>query len=172
MITLATALSMGAWRSSAVPQVPTKVVPTPPVPNKSLPTQQVATRVARSFSAQGIEAVYLRAETAERAEVRTIPGRRSITVWGVPEGDARGYHPSDPNWREIPAALWGLDFAGKQYGSALVISSIREIYYIHHYYHLSRIVIEVPAGVEVIRENRQLTGEPTPDLSAPARKRG
>lgn len=116
--------------------------------------------------------MYLRAEDAEQAEVKTIAGSRSITVSGVPVGSAKGYHSPDPNWRETPAALLGLDFTAKPYGSALIISSAEEIRYIHHYYHLARIVIEVPAGVEVIKENRQLTGDPTPDLSALGRKGG
>ena len=164
---LATIGVLGTWLSPAVAQGPTQVMPAPPVPGKSLPISQVPSQVARSFSARGIRAVYLRAEAAEQAEVKAIPGRPIITVSGIPSGDARGYHSPDPDWRETPAAFWGLDFVAKAYGSALVISSEKEIFYLHHHYHLAKILIEVPAGVEVIREKRQLTGDPTPDLSAP-----
>ncbi len=127
--------------------------------------------MGRSFPAQGIKTVVLRAGAAKQAEVRTIPGRQVVTVSGVPEGDAAGYHPADPNWREIPASQWGLDFAARRYGPTLVVSSVSEILYIHHDYHLAKIVIEAPQGVEIIREDRQLTGEPTPDLSPPDRKK-
>ena len=88
----------------------------------------------------------MRAEAAEKATVKTVPGREVITVTGIPAGDARGYHPADPKWRETPAALWALDFAARQYGPTLVISSIAEVRYIHHDYHLEDIEIEVPPG--------------------------
>lgn len=162
----------GSTWPAAVAQVPTKVVPTPPVPGKSLPAVQGAGRMGRSYPARGIEAVVLRAEGAEQAKVRTIPGRGVITVTGRTAGDARGYHAADPNWKETPAALWGLDFAAKSYGPTLVISSVSEIRYIHHDYHIEDIEIEVPPGIAVIKEKRELKGESPPDLSEPGRKKG
>src|SRR5262249_48677385 len=126
MPAVAAILCLGNWLTPAFAQAPTKSMPVLPAPSKSLPSHQGTGRVARSFSAQGIEAVYLRAEAAEKAEVRTIPGSRDITVSGVPQGGAAGYHPPDPNWRETPAALWGFDFVARLYGSDLVISSEKE----------------------------------------------
>ncbi len=143
--------------------------PAPPAPGKSLPAQGVPARVVRSFPARGVETLVLRAEAAEQAEVKTIPDGRVITVSGIPAGDAKGYHPSDLNWRETPAAEWGLDFAAKGFGPVLVISSKNEIRYIHHSYHLETIVISVPNGVKVVKEARKLTGDGAPDLSAPAK---
>ena len=166
------AILTGSTWPAAVAQVPTKVMPTPPIPGKSLPAGQGAGRMGRSYPARGIETVVLRAEGAEEAKVRTVPGRAVITVTGRPAGDARGYHPADPDWRETPAAQWGLDFAARSYGPTLVISSASEIRYIHHDYHIEDIEIEVPPGIAVIREKRELTGEPPPDLSEPGRKKG
>lgn len=148
-------------------QVPARALPRGPVPGKSLPTDPGPSRITRSFPAGGIRTVVLRAEAAERAEVVTLPGGRTVTVSGVPEGGAAGYHPADPNWRETPASRWGLDFRAKAFGPTLVISSSAEISYIHHHYHLDRIRIAVPQGVKVIKENRQLTGEGAPDLAEP-----
>lgn len=143
--------------------------PTLPTPGKSLPIRGVPARVARSFPAPGIEAVILRAEAAGQAEIKTVPGGRMIVVSGAPAGDARGYHPSDPNWRETPAAEWGLDFAAKGFGPVLVISSKNEILYIHHYYRFETIAISVPSGVKVVKEARKLAGDGAPDLSGPAK---
>jgi hypothetical protein len=138
---------------------------TPPLPGKSLPGPA---RVTRSFDATGIQTVVLRAEAADRVVVKTVDGARSVTVSGVPEGGAQGYHPADPNWRETPASRWGLDFQARSFGPTLVISTDKEISYIHHYYHLGNPSITVPPGVKVIKESRKLTGEGKPDLSPPA----
>ena len=143
-------------------QAPAK---TPPVPGKSIPG---TARVTRSFDAAGVETVVFRAEAAEKAEVKSVAGARSITVSGIPEGGAAGYHPADPNWRETPAARWGLDFKARSFGPTLLISTENEISYIHHYYHLGSLSITVPPGVKVIKENRKLTGQGQPDLSPPA----
>ena len=59
-------------------------------------------------------------------------------------------------------------FQAKASGSTLVISSAREIRYIHHYYYLDRICITVPDGISVVKENIKLTGERPPDPSATA----
>jgi hypothetical protein len=149
-------------------QVPSKTLPTPPVPGKSLPAVQVSDRITRSWLAQGIKTVIIRAERADKAEIVTERGRRAVTISGAPEGGAKGYHPADPNWKETPASEWGLDFQAKAFGSTLVISSSSEIFYIHHYYYLDRIRITVPEGITVVKENRKLTGERPPDFSPPA----
>src|SRR5262245_54662556 len=111
-------------------QEPTKELPTGPVPGKALPAIPGCARVTKSFPARGVKTVVFRAEAAERAGVVTVPGSRAITVSGVPEGGAAGYHPADPNWRETPASQWGLDFRAKAFGPTLVISSAAEISYI------------------------------------------
>jgi hypothetical protein len=144
-----------------------KALPMPRAPGKSLPVIAGSDRVTRSFAVGGVDTVVLRAEAAQQAEVATVPGRRAITVSGVPAGDAKGYHPADPNWRETPASQWGFDFQAKAFGPTLVISSSAEIRYIHHYYHLESIRNAVPPGVKVVKENRTLTGEGTADLSRP-----
>jgi hypothetical protein len=146
-------------------QVPSKALPAPHAPGKSLPAIQVSPRVTRSWSAQGVKTVVLRAAAADKAEIVTEGGDRSVTVSGVPVGGAPGYHPTDPNWKETPASQWGLDFQAKAFGPMLVISTSREICYIHHDYRLDRIRISVPEGVKVVKENRKLTGQPTPDLT-------
>lgn len=80
-------------------QVPSGPRPTPTVPSKSLP----ASRVGRAFDARGVRTVIVRAGDVEQAEVRAVPDSRCITVSGLPEGGAAGYHSPDPNWRETPA---------------------------------------------------------------------
>jgi hypothetical protein len=151
-------------------QVPSKLLPTPPVPSKSLPVVQGPARVMRSWAAPGVNTVVLRAENASKAEITTARGARAITASGVPKGGAAGYHPADPNWRETPAAQWGLDFQSASFGPMMVISTSKEISYIHHHYYLDQIRLTVPEGVRVIKENRTLTGQtdPPPDLSKPA----
>ncbi|GAC1326347.1 MAG: hypothetical protein NVSMB14_17980 [Isosphaeraceae bacterium] len=147
---------LATHHSIAVAQEPSKTLPNPPLPRKSLP---VVGRVVRSFDAKGIQVVILRAGDAEQAEVKTVAGRRWITISGIPEGGAQGYHSPDPNWRETPASNWGLDFKAKAFGPKLVVSTENEISYIHHYYHLANVTIVVPEGVKVVKENRKLNGE-------------
>jgi hypothetical protein len=38
----------------------------------------------------------------------------------------------------------------------------------HHYYRLDDIRIAVPEGIKVIKQNRKLTGDGGPDLTAPS----
>jgi hypothetical protein len=149
-------------------QVPAKALPTPRAPRKSLPATAGSGRVARSFQAAGIDTVMLRAEAAEKSKVAMESRSRAVTVSGIPQGGAAGYHPVDPNWRETPPMQWGLDFQAKVFGTTLVISSVAEMSYIHLYYHLDDIRITVPQGVKVIKENRKLTGDGGLDLSAPS----
>ena len=125
-----------------------------------------ASKVSRTFDAPGITAVVLRAANASDALVRES-STAAVQVAGTARGGARGYHAPDPSWRETPASRWGLDFVSKQYGSVLVVSTKNEIHYIHHSYYFDSLEIAVPAGVEVKRSNRELTGSGDPDLSPP-----
>ncbi len=151
-------------------QMPAKALPVPTVPGKALPQPGGPIRVVRSFSARGIETVVLRAEDAEQATVKPTPGQE-VTVSGAPEGGAPGYHPPFPNWRETPPEQAGLDFEARVYGRTLVISTKAETLFIHHYYHLSDLEVVVPEGVEVVKERRQLSGDPSPELSPPRASR-
>jgi hypothetical protein len=170
-ISMMTLLIAGAW--SAIARDGSAAPPTPPVPGKSPPMSRVDdARVLRRFASGGIRSVVLRAEAAGKAKVRVVPGRPEITVTARPAGGAVGYHPADPNWRETPASEWGLDFAAARFGPSLVVSSKSEIRYIHHYYHLEDIEIEVPPEVAVIKEDRELTGYGAPDLSPPGGSKG
>jgi hypothetical protein len=124
-------------------------------------------RIHREFPAAGIGKIFLRAAEAGNCEVAAVPAAKTVEVSGVPAGGAKGYHSPDPNWRETPAEEWGLDFVFARYGEALIISSKNEIHYIHHHYILQSVVLRGPAGVEVVREPRKLTGDDAPDLEAP-----
>ena len=104
---------------------------------------------------------------ADNAEVTTDPTTEVVEVSGVPAGGAKGYHSPDPNWRETPATEWGLSFESARYGEVLVISTNNEIQYIHHGYFLQSVVLRVPAGVAVVRERREMSGDGGPDLKEP-----
>ena len=131
-----------------------------------------APRIVRSFPLTGVTKVILRAAAADAARVVVDPAIKMLEVSGLPIGGAPGYHSPDPKWRETPASEWGLDFVTAQFGKVLVISTKNEIRYIHHGYTLTDLSVRVPAGVEVIREPRQLTGEGKPDLSEPKPPQG
>lgn len=122
-------------------------------------------RVSRSFPVEGVQRVVLRTSAADDAVVQHVG--KVVKVSGVPFGGAKGYHPSDPNWKETPAAEWGLDFVAEKFGNTLVISSKNEIRYIHHYYAIHDIVVEIPPGVEFVGEKRTLTGNGAPNLQRP-----
>lgn len=129
--------------------------------------------IVREFDAHKISRVILRASAAEQATVTSVVmDAPFITVSGTPSGGAKGYHSSDPNWRETPASSWGLDFVSRRFGSTLVISTSNEIRYIHHrYIHhrytLEQIHVQLPEPVRLVRETRKLTGDGAPDLSPP-----
>jgi hypothetical protein len=126
-----------------------------------------STPVTNVFPSDGIRKLVVRAEQGLSATVSIVADGSSIRVSGVPTGGARGYHPADPNWQETPAAGWGLQFVGQRYGDILVVSTKNEIRYIHHYYFLADVRIQVPPGIQVVREQRRLTGSGLPDLGAP-----
>jgi hypothetical protein len=124
--------------------------------------------VTSEFVVTGINRVVLRASAADQASVverDSLPV--SVIVSGIPSGGAKGYHPADPNWKETPAAEWGLAFVAKRFGSTLVVSSKSEIQYIHHRYTIEGIRLEVPPTVAVVRERRTLDGNGEPNLAYP-----
>jgi hypothetical protein len=123
----------------------------------------------RTFPATGVKKVVVRAAAADTAIVTVDPKLDVVEISGQPAGGARGYHPSDPNWKETPPGDWGLDFVSARYGSVLVISTRSEIHYIHHRYAFNNVKIRVLSGVEVVRERRELTGdgEGKPNLAKP-----
>lgn len=124
-------------------------------------------RISRSFPAAGVKKIFLRVAAADTSEVTIDPAAETVEISGLPAGGAKGYHSRDPNWRETPAAEWGLDFVSALHGEVLVISTKNEVHYIHHGYFLESVALRVPAGVEVVREPRKLTGDGGPDLEAP-----
>jgi hypothetical protein len=111
--------------------------------------------------------VVLRASAAAWAEVTVDPAANAVEVSGQPAGGAKGYHSPDPNWRETPAAEWGLGFEAERHGLVLVVSTRNEMRYIHHNYTLTALRVRVPAGVDVVREDRQLSGDGRADLGPP-----
>ena len=120
------------------------------------------------FSSDGVSKVVVRAANATAATVSASePAMGSIVIYAKASGGAAGYHSPDPNWKETPASGWGLAFVSQRFGPVLVISSKNEIQYIHHRYSLTEIKIQVPAGVAVVTEKREPSGDGTPDLAAP-----
>ena len=142
---------------------PTPAGGIPPYPEATAAPAQ-AKASARSFPAAGITMLVLRAEDADKAMVETGARGSAIEVSGIPTGGAAGYHSPDPKWRETPAAEWGLDFVSVQRGPILVVSTKNEMRYIHHHYAFASVTVRVPPGVEVVKEQRTLTGDGAPDL--------
>ena len=131
------------------------------------PEEPATNLVTRSFPADGITRLVIRAAQVKSATITTDAPRSAVEISATPIGDARGYHPPDPNWRSTPAQSWGLDFVAQRFGDVLVISTKNEMGFIHHHYVLDDLSIRVPAHVEVLRQERQLNGDGAPDLSAP-----
>jgi hypothetical protein len=110
----------------------------------------------------------LRASGAPQATVESTGERTAeIVISGRPSGDAKGYHPTDPKWKETPASEWGLDFDSQRFEHILVVSSKNEIQYIHHRYVLEELRLTLPEGVSLVREERALGPNGAPDLSRP-----
>ncbi len=120
--------------------------------------------VRRTFPAAGVTRLVLRAGGADGATVKTGAPGSAVEVSGIPAGGAKGYHSPDPNWRETPAAEWGLDFVSSRRGPLLIVSTKNEMRHIHHQYVFERVTVRVPPGVEVVRQARTLTGDGAPDL--------
>ena len=140
---------------------PADVIP-PYAEAAAAPAQPKALR--RSFPSAGITKLVLRAGDADKATVETGAAGSAIEISGIPIGGAAGYHSPDPRWRETPAAEWGLDFVSVQRGSVLVVSTKNEMRYIHHHYAFASVAVRVPPGVEVVKEQRALTGDGAADL--------
>jgi hypothetical protein len=123
-------------------------------------------QVERSFPAAGIKRVELRASAATAAQVTEVTevAGGDVRVSGTAQGGAKS-DASEPGFREIPAARWGLDFASRRYGELLVISTSKEVSDIQHRYTVEDLVIAVPEGVEVELVSRALTASGTPDLA-------
>ena len=126
-----------------------------------------ASPVCADFELGSVKTVLLRARDAEKAQVVVGLNDSNIKICGVPSGGAEGYHPSDPNWREIPPDEWGLAFKAQRYGDILVVSSFNEISHIHHLYYFDKIEIVTPRGVAVKLINRTLDENGSPDLREP-----
>ncbi len=126
-----------------------------------------SSHVCADFEVGSVKTVLLRARDAEKAQVIVGSNDSNLKVCGVPSGGAKGYHPSDPNWRETPPSEWGLAFKAQRYGDILVVSSFNEIAYIHHLYYFDKLEIIAPQGVRVKLINRTLSGNGSPDLSEP-----
>jgi hypothetical protein len=126
--------------------------------------------IRQTFSTSGIKTVVVRAHKIKEARVKT--GRRStpLVISGTPAGDAAGYHSPDPKWKETPADKQGMKFVAKRYGNVLVVSTAKEIWYIHHYYYIKDIELTLPPNVKLVRQERVLDGDdrdPKADLSRP-----
>ena len=142
---------------------PTPAGGIPPYPGATAAPAQPSP-LRRSFPAAGITTLVLRAEGANKVMVETGARGSAIEVSGIPTGGAAGYRSPDPKWRETPAAERGLDFVSVQRGPRLVVSTKNEMRYIHHHYAFASVTVRVPPGVEVVKEQRTLTGDGAPDL--------
>ena len=60
-----------------------------------------------------------------------------------------------------------MGFVSNQFGPVLVISSKNEIGYIHHYYTIEELTVQLPEGVQLIREPRELSETGEPNLRRP-----
>jgi len=119
---------------------------------------QPAKRITRSFPADGVTKLLVRAAEIQSATITTGAPASAIEISGVPTGDARGYHPSDPNWRETPAERWGFDFVAERHGDVFVVSTKGEIGYIHHHYVLDGLRIRVPRVSRSSESRESLVG--------------
>jgi hypothetical protein len=126
--------------------------------------------IRQTFSTSGIATVVVRAHKIKEAKVKAGRPSTPLVISGTPAGDASGYHPPDPKWKETPAHKQGIKFLAKRYGSVLVISTEKEVWYIHHYYYIKDITITLPPNVKLVRQERVLDGDdgdPKADLSRP-----
>jgi hypothetical protein len=128
---------------------------------------QPTKNVSQTFPADGVTKIILRAAGAGSAIVASDAPTGRVVVSGIPTGGAQGYHSPEPKWRETPPERWPFSFVVQRFGPVLVISSRGEISYIHHHYVMSDVRLRVPPGVEVVRQQRQLSGDGAADLRAP-----
>ncbi len=123
--------------------------------------------VSQTFPAKGVTKIILRAAGADSAILTSDAPAGTVEVSGIPTGGAQGYHSPDPKWRETPPERWPFSFVVQRFGPVLVVSTKGEISYIHHHYVMSDLRLRVPSGVEVVRQQRQLSGSGEADLRAP-----
>lgn len=124
--------------------------------------------IEKSFPAEGIDRVILRAAKVETAAVVHSDDDRSlITFSGKATGGTVGYHPADPNWKETPASQWVMKFVSKRVGSTLIVSTQNEIGYLHHWYTVENITVRLPKTVQLLRFKRALSGSGAPECIDP-----
>lgn len=123
--------------------------------------------IRAQYVAEGVTEVVLRASDAENVTV-TNKGRDDlVTVKGMVSGGVGDYRSRDREWQASSAAQWGLDFASRQYGSTLVISTANEIAHEQYRYTIEDLEIDLPPTVRFVPQRRSLTVNGAPDLSAP-----
>ena len=108
-----------------------------------------------TFDGSDIRHIIFRAREA-RSTVISSSENDLVSISATAEGGAIGYHSPDPDWRETPAQDWGMDFVGRKFGNTLIISSRKELAFIHHDYFLYNIRIMKPSGVTISLEEREL----------------
>ena len=124
-----------------------------------------STQYCQDIDVSDINAIAFKAHRASLARIEKSKGN-IFRVCGLPSGGVEGYHSSDPDWKEIPADEWGLDFKSKKYNKALVISTNNELLYIHHYYYFDQLVIYSPGHISITLVNRDIVGgDGKPDLN-------
>jgi hypothetical protein len=105
-----------------------------------------APRIDRTFALGDATRVVV-CSTGDAAIVRGgEPG--VIRVSGRPEGGQHGYHTSDPSWRPVEPKTQ-LDFTAARTGDAVAIAPTGERAFIHTFFQMDDVRVEVPANVEV-----------------------
>jgi hypothetical protein len=126
--------------------------------------------VRRSFDGSNISRVILRASAAASAgEVNLPPSSLPVQIIGMPYVRAREH--AEPLYRSPDASSSRPrpDFAARQFGDTLVISTTNEIRYPDRDYYMDviHLWISLPVNIHLIREVRPLTSDGSPDLSPP-----
>lgn len=112
-----------------------------------------------SFPAEGVKKVVLRATQAAGATVKPSSDGK-INVSGTPV--LRGIE-----GRPSSGAFDDAGFASQRFDDALLVATKGEFFYIHFGTSMSDLVLEVPDGVEVVREAMIVNGDAKPDLRPP-----
>lgn len=110
-------------------------------------------RLSWKFPAEAVSKVTLRTARAGHAMVRT-GSQATITVSARPVLAGNGYHAPEPAGRETPAHEWPFDVIASRQGRMLVLTSKGETTFPQHRYLLDALEIEVPRGIEVVREHQ------------------
>jgi len=112
-----------------------------------------------SFPAEGIRKVVLRAVLAKDATVKASSDGK-INVSGTPVLRGIEGRPSDGAFNDA-------GFVSKGFDDALLVTTKGEFFYIHFGTVMNDLVIEVPDGIEVVREPMVNNGDTKPDLRPP-----